>query len=176
MSEMKELRELLRSIETAQAPSPEIDAAIYNMLAGDPLYRAQRFDDYADRFSDGWCVANGRYRDPLPRYTRSLDAITLLIEALLPKWRVGIVEKHNSRGRWECYVHNDEPVFQGMYAQKNPKQRWITTHGDSAPLALCAALVDAVMTVKAIAELERTKVESQAQAASEQSQNTSRGA
>lgn len=162
MSEMKELRDTLRAVEAAAEGSQALDWRIFKTLnvgakASDKWERAKiKFDDDDHELLE-WASYFAGF-DRSAEYSQSLDAVVALIGAQLPGWCVGIVEKHSSRGRWECYVHNNESALTGMYGAKNPKLRWITTHGNSAPLALCAALIDAVMTVKAsemASELDR---------------------
>jgi hypothetical protein len=122
------LKELLARVEAATGPDREIDAELIRIV--------WRQDPTA------WIMTN----TTIPAYTASLDAIIALVEKTLPGWLPGMVKKNSSRGAWECYVRNDEPLLSGYYAAKNPKARWLTGYGPTAPLGLLSALLQALIS------------------------------
>jgi hypothetical protein len=120
----------------AEAPSRELDAAIYNAVPDGPNRKAERLpvDRWESRFDDGWRTMwadrEDKYCEPLKRYTTSLDAaMTLVPEG----WFVDISIRPERFKPSAAYTHPSK-VRRGL---------WYRVEASTRPQAVCAAALRA---------------------------------
>lgn len=113
---MTDLRELEKRLEEATGPSQTLDRQINDTLGLPPI---------------GY-----------PRFTSSLDAAVALVERVLPGWEW---ERKCETNRWK-FVRLIGPEFH-KYEFMGPHNKHCTawTFGETPPLALCLALIRALI-------------------------------
>lgn len=136
---MTDLSQLLEKVRTATAGSRELDAEIAETvgIVPDGALRMHRLPDpakWATGAYDAWTA---------PHLTTSLDAIVALIERELPGWVVADLcqNSRHAGDPWGCTL----AVYFGSTPSKN-KSASSGYDFPSAPLALCAAFLSALIS------------------------------
>lgn len=138
--------ELIAALESAEGPSRELDAAIFNLLDLGRGWIAFKADNCAApplnqrnvRMHDGWFKGRNltdKYAEDLDRFTASIDAAVALIERVLPGWNIVKIEMIDEDAKlYECQLETkSETGLVGAYGVHK-----------SIAIALCIALLRAV--------------------------------
>lgn len=134
---MTDLRELEKRLEEATECNQELDAALWSLWDKRPL----------EGPADGLRIYK---RDPEdcgafdlpPNYTASLDAAVALVERLLPGWEWERKCETN-RGKFVRLIGPEFHKYEFMGPHNKHCTAWI--FGETTPLALCLALIRALM-------------------------------
>jgi len=131
------MTDLIATLEGLTSPDREVDAHIHALAIGGRVHFVDKDQAVIERPIDGFWIRGiyplkGR---KIPRYTASLDAITALVERVLPGWQWaawgGAIEAGSTKPR--CMAH----VSNGF-------SQWTADDCPTPAIALCIALLRAL--------------------------------
>lgn len=155
-SRAEQLAALLERVEKAEGPDREIDAELWALAEGIIWYRIEGDAVIAQhpKHFGGHEYFHGLLEHTILRYTASIDAAVSLVEKVLPGWS-WLLSSNGS-------AHMISPDFEAAEEEwLENKGSTYADYGKTPALALCAALLRAVLAD------EGTKATSPAQVRSE---------